>query len=186
MVKRCIYFCIGNHLRKITTEIPWDLDSMEINKRVHTELVIDTAPEFLKPCEEISIGSDIWKSKCLSTNFVKSDDGISVQRLWKALDNIEIEKGVSSKPGLHEYIYLHCLKEEQIFYALNVRSFSDMFHNPDKTYHTNAVALCALQLLQKQDKLDYLNNINMFSEWFYVNISQPIEYVEDRDKDLQK
>mgnify|MGYP007069833729 CR=1 FL=1 len=184
MVKRCLFFCVGNEVRKITTEIPWDMGAMEVNKQMYIKQVYETALPSLLPCEEVSIASPIFKNRSLCINFIKSPEGVSIQRIWKAMDQMEIDRGTSFKPGVFEYVYLYCLTEEQVFYALHIRTFSDMFYNPDKPYHTNAIALCALQLLNKQDKLDYLEDINKFSEWFLCNIGTIREYVPERDEYL--
>ena len=63
-------------------------------------------------------------------------------------------------------------------YALGQKSFFDMFHNPDKVDTCNAKALAILQLLSSQGKLDYIEDMNKFLWWYWVNGQYAMEWIK--------
>lgn len=178
MVKREIYFVNHGQLFKKSVEVTWDNDSMILNREVASAEVFSNSPSWLQPCVDVSSGS-ISLFRTLSIYQVKDESNNSVSDLWKLLDG---SKDVDMlPPGAYDLIYLSNLSERQVQVALSVRSFYDIYYNSSKKKTSPAKALCALQMLYYQNKLDYLADMNKFLYWYFINCQYPLEYCESRE-----
>lgn len=176
MVKRGIYFVRDNQLFVKTVEIPWDKESMEVNKTYGSEEIFKQALPVMQPCVDVSHASALRATKQLSVYNVVDSNGRKIKESWDMLDN---SKEVDFlPPGSYDLLYLSSLNEFQFRYALSVGSFYDTYFNPDKKKSSPAIACAALQLLYKQNKVDYLNDMNKFLHWYYVNCRFPLEFCE--------
>lgn len=176
MAHRGIYFVFDNQLFVNTVEIPWDKESMTVNKIMVSEELFKSAEHFMQPCVDISGSSPIWRTKQLSIFNVVDEQGNNMKDLWNLLDSSKDTNFLP--PGSHELIYLKSLNEQQLAFALSIRSFYDIYYNSEKKRASPAVALCALQLLYNQYKLDYINDMDKFLHWFWVNCRCPVEWHE--------
>lgn len=164
---------LNGQLFKKTVETSWDVDSMTVNKSFVSKEMFDAAEDWMQPCVDVSSFSIRMFSQ-LSVFNVKDDNGNKVYDLWKVLDSSnEIDY---LPPGSHDLIYLSNMTTQQIGTALPIRSFYDIFFNSSKKRTSPAIALCALQMLWQQNKLDYLNDMYKFLHWYYINCRFPIEY----------
>lgn len=181
MAKRCIYFIKDGMLYKKTFEVSWDNDSMTVNKTFCSDYIFKQSDKFMQPCVDVSGASDIQLHKELTIFGVKDNNGNTISKLWDILRNNTNQSLLP--PGSYELIYLKNLNERQLNFALSVKSFYDIYHNPEKYTPTPAKALAALQLLYNQGKIDYVNNIEMFLWWYMINCDNPAEWVNIKHKE---
>ena len=180
MVQRGIYFVRNNILHVKTVEVPWDKDSMEVNKAICSEEIFKSALPFMQPCIDVSSASSLRISKSLSVYGVKDNNGDSIKKSWDILDK---SKDIDfMPPGSYDLLYLSCLNNRQVAYILSIGSFYDTYFNSSRKKSSPAIACAALQLLYSQNKVDYLGDMNMFLHWYFHNCQFPVEYCEDRDK----
>lgn len=163
-----------NQLFVKTVEVPWDKDSIAVNKLMVSEELFKNAEHFMQPCIDVSGSSPIWRTKQLSIFNVKDENGNNIHDLWGMLDNSKDTDFLP--PGSHELVYLRYMTEQQMAYALSIRSFYDIYFNREKKRASPAIALCALQMLYKQYKLDYINDPDKFLHWFWLLCRNPIEW----------
>lgn len=175
MVKRCVFFIRDNQLYKRTIEIPWDKDNLELNKALYVKEIQKLVLPFMEPCIDVSTMSNNYTAKGMATCFVKDSKGSTVKEIWNTLNsNIEAEL---LPPGCHDLLYLTSLTDKQVYFALSKGSFYDAFYNPDKGGTCNAKALASLQLLYKQGKVDYIEDMQRFLHWYFINCQFPNEWV---------
>lgn len=177
MAKRGIYFVRWNQLFVKTIDVMWDKESMQFNKAHCSEEIFKSAIPFMQPCIDVSHASSLWLPKSLSLYNVVDGNGNKCKDMWDLLDNSKDKEFLP--PGSYDVLYLRSLSEKQIYYALSVGSFYDTYFNKDYKTSSPSIALCALQLLYGQNKLDYLDNMNMFLEWYWTNCRIPLEYNEE-------
>lgn len=176
MAKRCIYFVRDNQLYTRTADVSWDKEAIEVSKELcRTELQKLVLP-FMEPCVDVSSASGIYSARSLATCYVKDSHGDTVKDIWKRLDG-SIERDMAP-PGCHDLLYITSLDYKQVCYALSQKSFYDTFHNPDKSSTCNAKALASLQLLYQQGKVDYIEDMNKFLWWYFVNCQYPLEWID--------
>lgn len=177
MAKRGIYFVKGNQLFVKTVDIMWDKESMSFNKAMASEEIFKAALPFMQPCIDVSHASSLWYPKMLSTYNVVDDNGNKCKDMWDALDASQQVEFLP--PGSYDLLYLRSLTELQVAYGLAVGSFYDTYFNREVKRSSPSIALCALQLLYGQNKVDYLDNMNMFLEWYWHNCRIPLEYCDE-------
>lgn len=179
MTSRCIYFIRNNQMYVRTVEVDWDKDAIEVSKTLCQSAIDNAVLPFMEPCVDVSSASRIYQARSLATCYVKDSNGTTVKDIWKRLD-----AGVDREflpPGCYDLLYITSLNEAQVSYALSQSSFYDTFHNPEKSSACNAKALAALQLLFKQNKVDYIEDMNKFLWWYYVNCRYPLEWLDKYD-----
>lgn len=175
-VKRCIYFVKNNQLFKKTFDVDWSFDCMDYNILSCDMELPNQIPSFISKCLNVSTASDDFVSKSMSTCFLKDEEGYSVKEQWKSLD-LGIDKELLP-PGSHDWVYICALNERQVYYALEHSAYFDTFHNPDKQITCSAKALASLKLLYEQGKTDYIENLNNFLYWYYINCQFPVEWLD--------
>lgn len=176
MAKRCIYFVKDKQLMCKTFDVDWNMDSPEVSKVLCRRELEESLEDFMRPCIDVSASSELYQGRSLATCYVKDSNGTSVKDTWKKLD-----KGSDREflpPGCYDLLYITSLSEKQVMYALGQKSFFDMFHNPDKVDTCNAKALAVLQLLSSQGKLDYIEDMNKFLWWYWVNGQYATEWIK--------
>lgn len=176
MAKRCIYFVRDRQLMCKTFDVDWNMDSLEVSKVLCKRELENVLEDFMRPCIDVTASSELYQGRSLATCYVKDSKGTSVKDTWKKLD-----KGVDKEllpPGCYDLLYITSLSEKQVLYALGQKSFFDMFHNPDKANTCNAKALAVLQLLSNQGKLDYIEDMNKFLWWYWVNGQYAREWIK--------
>lgn len=176
MAERAIYFVKHGLLFKKTVDVTWSPDCMKTNKLLCSEEIFEKSDKWLRPCIDVSYASSIYGTKRFSVYSVHDDEDKSIKELWDLLDNSFDSNTLP--PGSKDLIYMMSLKTEDAAYALSVRSFYDSVYNPKSGGATPAIALCALQLLYHQNKMDYLTDMHKFLWWYWVNCRRPTEYNE--------
>ena len=172
MARRCVYYVDNNTLCMLSFEATWS-DADTKTNRVMSEIdLMNNLPAELRPCLEVSLPCSLYRVKSFSPSSIMIGDG-SVLDAWKQLDNC-LDKD-KLPDGAKELLYLRNIDEYQLNLVLSSRSFYDMYHNPDKNNTTIAKALCGMQMLYNQNKLDYLEDKDKFVHWYYINCLYPKE-----------
>lgn len=175
MAKRGIFFIRAGFLCVLNVEVTWDSDAMKYNKFQASKELCESAKSFMHSCIDVSSSSIDSFGKSLNVYNVKDVTGMSIVDSWKVLD---AQTQMILPPGTHDILYLKCLNEKQMIRALSAGSFYDIFYNQDKKVTSAAKCCAVLQLLWKQNKLDYIDDVNKFLWWYWINCRNPIEYNE--------
>lgn len=175
MAKRCIYFIRDNILYKKTVEVCWDADAMVYNKVSCSDELFKSALQFMHPCIDVSPSSEIWRCRSLCSYQVKDINGLTVNKMVELLESSTDKEYLP--PGSYDLLYIKSLNDKQFNFALSVKSFYDIYFNPEKNVFSPAKALAVLQLLYNQDKLDYIYDMKKFLHWYYINARNPVEWV---------
>lgn len=173
MAKRCIFFVQDNMLYKKTVEATWDMSALEYSKVVCGDDIFKQAHSDIQPCIDVSSNSVIQNGRCLNVYNVKNSKGATFRQTMEFVQQgTDVDKYPDS---CYDLIYLRLLTDRQVRIALSAKSFYDIYYNPDKTKFSPAKALAMLQLLYKQNKLDYIEDIEKFVWWYYIN-GRPVEW----------
>lgn len=173
MAKRYIFFTKDNQLYQKTIDAIWDGEAFEYSKIACSDDIFKQSTSEIQPCIDVSSNSPIPLGNNLNVYNVRNDENLSFKQLY---DKIQQGSDVDKYPdSCYDLLYLRLLNERQVRYALSVKSFYDIYYNPDKAKFTPAKALAVLQLLYSQDKLDYIYDTEKFVWWYYVN-GRPIEW----------
>ncbi len=175
MVNREIYFVDHGQLFKKTVEVSWDNESMAVNKAMCSEEIFSYAERWMQPCVDVSTANSIPTFRRLSIYNVVDSGGNKIADVWKMLDRSKDVEYLP--PGSYDLLYLSAMSESQRMFSLSIRSFYDTYFNSKKKSYSPAIALCALRLLYEQRKLDYLDDMNKFLHWYFINCRFPIEYI---------
>ena len=173
-MQRGIYFVYKDQLYRKTVEVPWDKECTKSSRLLASQELFNNVPDFAQPSLEISGNAPTKLTKSYNIFAVKSDTGSSLKEVWNTLD--KCREAEFLPPGSKELLYLRRLDEKQAMGALAINSFYDVYFNVKNKTGSPAIALCALQLLYKQNKLDYLDDMNKFLHWFWINCQYPIEW----------
>lgn len=175
LTNRCIYFVRNNTLYKKTVGVHWDSENLEYSKSTCSKEIYEQIDRDLLPCLDVSSTSSMFVGKQLNIYHVIDDAGNKVRELWDVLN----AKGKDLfPPGCYELLYLKSLSENQFYHAITKKSFYDIYHNPNTHNPTASKALAALQLLNWQNKLDYLYDMRSFIYWYMMNCYNALEYIE--------
>ena len=167
MAKRSIFFVRNNILYSKTVDAIWDVNALEYSKEVCGESIFKNAERFMQPCIDVSSNSRIFHGSYLNTYNVKNNQGINFRKMMEMLAQ---DPNASKYPfSCYDLIYLRLLNEKQVCYTLSAKSFYDIYYNPDKSHFSPSKALAVFQLLYNQNKLDYLQDIEKFCYWYYIN-----------------
>lgn len=173
MAKRCIFFTQNNLLYCKTVDAIWDKDALEYSKVACGDDIFKNSFSEIQPCLDVSSNSLLSHGKQLNIYNVKNAKGATFKQ---TLDFISQGNDVDQYPDCcYDLIYLRLLTEKQVRIALSAKSFYDIFYNPDKAKFSPAKALVILQMLYKQNKLDYINDTEKFVWWYYIN-GRPVEW----------
>lgn len=173
MAKRCIFFIQDNLLYKKTVDALWDTEAVEFSKSVCGEDIFKQSTNIMQPCIDVSPNSPLKNGRSLNIYNVKNDKGATFKQ---TLDFIQQESDADKYPdSCYDLVYIRLLTDRQVSFALSAKSFYDIYHNPDKPKFTPAKALAVLQLLYSQNKLDYIDDVEKFVWWYYIN-GRPVEW----------
>lgn len=173
-MQRGIYFVYNSQLYRKTVDVPWDKDCPKSSRIMASQELFGNVPKHVQPSLDVSGYAPTQLTKSYSLYYVKSDTGTSLKEVWDTLD--KSKEAEFLPPGSKELLYLRSLDERQVLCALSINSFYDVYFNVKNKSGSPAIALCALQLLYEQHKLDYLDDMNKFLHWFWVNCQHPIEW----------
>lgn len=176
LTKRCIYFVRNNTLYKKTVGVHWDSENLEYSKFICSKEIYEQAPRDLLPCLDVSSTSSMFVGKQLNIYHVVDDAGNKVRALWDTLNDCGNKE--LFPPGAYELLYLKSLSKQQFYHAITKKSFYDIYHNPNTHNPTASKALAALQLLESQNKLDYLHDMQAFMYWYMINCYNALEDIK--------
>lgn len=167
MSKKCIFFVKDNTLYTKTVEAIWDIKAIDYSKEVCGESIFSMAEHFMQPCIDVSSNSKLRQGSVLNVYNVKNSNGVNFIKHLEVMQADPIAKRYPD--SCYDLVYLRLLNEKQVRFALSAKSFYDIYYNPDKSHFSVAKALAVLQLLYKQNKLDYLEDTEKFVWWYYIN-----------------
>ena len=170
MITRVIYFEKDNILYQKVIDLEADIN--EIDKVSLSTIMLDNSVNIPQPC--IDISSNARHMRELSPYNVKCVTGQNIKEMWDSLDKCRDKKDLP--PGSHELLYIKSLSERQAYIILNTGSFYDVYYSPRGDKGSPAKACACFKLLAKQNKLDYILDMNKFLWWYYANCSHPIRW----------
>lgn len=174
-MKRSIFFMKNNQLYVKNVEVHYDKDATN-NKQVIKDIE-NQIDSFLMPSVNLSSCGAFRQGRSLSSYSVKmSNYDLCLADYAKAYYK---ENADNAMPGLCDYWYLNGLTEEQVQFILASKSFYDIYYNPDRdeVKWCPARACVALQMLNYQNKIDYIGHLNDFLYWYWVNCRWEVEYI---------
>ncbi|MBQ2885949.1 MAG: hypothetical protein IJE43_19685 [Alphaproteobacteria bacterium] len=169
-VDRCFFYIENNRIVSQYFEIEWMEELTYAFRNTVVYAIESNVPKKHLPATDVTSSSqyrDIRDMNVFSVKYPKTN--LNFYQYWNTVIK-NIYEEADEIPGLFSYLYLNCLSADDIDATLKYNCFYDIYYNPKKKYNSVALTLIALKLLIKQNKLDYLRDMNKFMYWYYCNV----------------
>lgn len=163
MVKRCGYFVQDCKLCRKDVFIEWNKGFDKQAKHAYIEDIIRNLGDDLGITKDVTTASPDYEARSLSPLCVKDKYGNCLEDVWNA---VKEELGDLFINGIGDFVYLSNLSSEHVSIALSIDCYIDVFHNPDKAINTQAKWLAVLKLLYEQNRLELLDDMEGFLQWY--------------------
>ena len=124
--------------------------------------ITDVSPVSLNP-----IAKSLWP-----TNLIDADGNPIKNRLTQYQTCVDPN---GTYHGVYDFMYLKRINNKMLKYILSFDGYFDIYFNPDRKVVSPAKSIAMLRLLIKQNKTDYLQDLQKFMYWYYINEMQIIE-----------
>lgn len=178
MVLRSVFYVKGESIMQRIVQIAWDLGFDTFAKHKYIERIRLASQLNSNSFIDVTSASDNIKGRFLSPVFVKvKGRDISVEDYLRSLQ--EHIPDLWNIAGISDYVYLTNLNNNHIDILMQYEYYSDVFHNPQKSYgNTQACSLAIYKLLYVQGKLQLLENLEEFLNW-YQHINFEKEFISE-------
>ncbi len=179
-VKRCGFYIDGNIIVRKDVYIKWNFDMSKEDRYLYANMIKKELGRDLDPIIDTTTSSTNYLGKKLSGYWNKIEGMNTIEAYKDLLEQYDYAKQV---PGIYEYIYYMALSESSMKFINQVKTFTNMFFNPDKVITCDALACIALKLLLMQGKFEYINDVEKLCYWFYCNVGTMRIIKSEKPKD---